>query len=612
MAPELYDESYDQKVDIYAFGMCMLEIFTKEVPYGECSNPAQIYKKVTKGIEPESLSRIRNDKARDFIRQCLGEPSEDGLKGFIRPSASELLRHPFLASGADDDLEIEVDPPVRERAISEMGTTVSDVTLTVNPSGTSNTGLGNPSAASKAFETQVMNAGQPLPNSVQIPPSYRATSNASFKVTTRQKRNSIGSVSDGSQSQFVERQEGVPTSSSEPVLLNDQCTNDVHSEGCLPTNDSDEAGDTNTTTFNGEVITNTKENLVENDILLLKIPLKLNEKEQHVQFDFHLIEDDPIQVAKEMVRELAFPEDAVLGISERISALARKARMENKGYKQSLPLQQNQRTENATNQPQQSHVTVLRAGLPVNQATNVVEIIPQAPSVNMHSCQNGSSLNTTDSIASSKTIASQKHSNVKEPSKNTTAVPPILVDTDGASHFQTASMSTHFESDVNEAHLKQARVEHENKVKRTKKAFQTRIDNIQRSKEEKEAQYLKMIEKYEKEKAATKKRMLQTEKEQQDRLQKLDEEWELEKTKIVETSNSNAENDKPPLVPSGTDEKLKPTIRTAVEHNEHASSISLLSMTSANGGEKVGGASEPVSSSSPTISLGSSSSAKSR
>lgn len=56
MAPELYDESYDEKVDIYAFGMCLLEIFTKEVPYRECANPAQIYKRVMNGIPPNSLS----------------------------------------------------------------------------------------------------------------------------------------------------------------------------------------------------------------------------------------------------------------------------------------------------------------------------------------------------------------------------------------------------------------------------------------------------------------------------------------------------------------------------------------------------------------------------
>ena len=47
MAPELYDESYDEKVDIYAFGMCLVEMITKEIPYLECSNAAQIYKKVT-------------------------------------------------------------------------------------------------------------------------------------------------------------------------------------------------------------------------------------------------------------------------------------------------------------------------------------------------------------------------------------------------------------------------------------------------------------------------------------------------------------------------------------------------------------------------------------
>lgn len=47
MAPELYEEEYNELVDIYSFGMCMLEMLTSEFPYSECSNPAQIYKKVT-------------------------------------------------------------------------------------------------------------------------------------------------------------------------------------------------------------------------------------------------------------------------------------------------------------------------------------------------------------------------------------------------------------------------------------------------------------------------------------------------------------------------------------------------------------------------------------
>ena len=47
MAPELYDEEYNELVDVYSFGMCMIEMLTLEYPYSECSNPAQIYKKVT-------------------------------------------------------------------------------------------------------------------------------------------------------------------------------------------------------------------------------------------------------------------------------------------------------------------------------------------------------------------------------------------------------------------------------------------------------------------------------------------------------------------------------------------------------------------------------------
>jgi len=46
MAPELYDEEYNHLVDVYSFGMCVLEMLTSDYPYSECSNPAQIYKKV--------------------------------------------------------------------------------------------------------------------------------------------------------------------------------------------------------------------------------------------------------------------------------------------------------------------------------------------------------------------------------------------------------------------------------------------------------------------------------------------------------------------------------------------------------------------------------------
>lgn len=47
MAPELYEEEYNELVDVYSFGMCLLEMVSREYPYSECRNQAQIFKKVT-------------------------------------------------------------------------------------------------------------------------------------------------------------------------------------------------------------------------------------------------------------------------------------------------------------------------------------------------------------------------------------------------------------------------------------------------------------------------------------------------------------------------------------------------------------------------------------
>ncbi len=33
---------FNRQVDIYAFGMCVLEMVTREYPYSECSNAAQV------------------------------------------------------------------------------------------------------------------------------------------------------------------------------------------------------------------------------------------------------------------------------------------------------------------------------------------------------------------------------------------------------------------------------------------------------------------------------------------------------------------------------------------------------------------------------------------
>ncbi|KAF7837290.1 putative serine/threonine-protein kinase WNK9 isoform X1 [Senna tora] len=89
MAPEVYEEDYNELVDIYSFGMCILEMVTFEYPYSECTHPAQIYKKVVSGKKPESLYKVKNPEVRQFVEKCLATAS-------LRLSAKELLEDPFL------------------------------------------------------------------------------------------------------------------------------------------------------------------------------------------------------------------------------------------------------------------------------------------------------------------------------------------------------------------------------------------------------------------------------------------------------------------------------------------------------------------------------------
>ncbi|KAA8517668.1 hypothetical protein F0562_015142 [Nyssa sinensis] len=116
MAPELYEEDYDELIDIYSFGMCVLEMLASEYPYSECSNPAQIYKKVTSGKLPAAFYRIRDVEAQRFVGKCLETASK-------RPSASELLMDPFLAS--DEEELLPFIPREPSQSSAPIGTLVN-------------------------------------------------------------------------------------------------------------------------------------------------------------------------------------------------------------------------------------------------------------------------------------------------------------------------------------------------------------------------------------------------------------------------------------------------------------------------------------------------------
>lgn len=109
MAPEMYEEHYDESVDVYAFGMCMLEMATSEYPYSECTGPAQIYKRVVSGVKPQSYDKVENPEVRDIIEMCIRLKKEE------RPLVKDLLNHEFFA----DDVGLKLEMVSRDSAVAD-------------------------------------------------------------------------------------------------------------------------------------------------------------------------------------------------------------------------------------------------------------------------------------------------------------------------------------------------------------------------------------------------------------------------------------------------------------------------------------------------------------
>ncbi|KAG0488709.1 hypothetical protein HPP92_007520 [Vanilla planifolia] len=79
------EEEYNELVDAYSFGMCVLEMLHQRVPYSECSNPAQIYKKVTSGRLPTHstsyMTRRPGDSSAGAWRRRPGGPPPRNFSG---------------------------------------------------------------------------------------------------------------------------------------------------------------------------------------------------------------------------------------------------------------------------------------------------------------------------------------------------------------------------------------------------------------------------------------------------------------------------------------------------------------------------------------------------
>ncbi|CAL5992618.1 Kinase [Hexamita inflata] len=97
MAPEIYTQKYDEKIDVYSFGHVMIELATKEFPYSECKHTMEIYHRVTQGIQPEALKKITNKQLNDLVTKAtLMDPLQ-------RPHAKQLIQHEFFTTIFTDE-----------------------------------------------------------------------------------------------------------------------------------------------------------------------------------------------------------------------------------------------------------------------------------------------------------------------------------------------------------------------------------------------------------------------------------------------------------------------------------------------------------------------------
>ncbi|KAL3924792.1 MAG: hypothetical protein SGILL_000821 [Bacillariaceae sp.] len=339
MAPDMYEEgSYDEKVDIYAFGMCLLEIFTKEIPYRECNNPAQIYKKVMRGAPPDSLARLKSTHAREFIELCMGYKNDDG--SFVRPSATELLAHPFLIKRANDDDEVEVEPALQDQPIREGSTSLeyaSEVNAAKAKPAPNGSKEGSPklraSTRSDSLEEEESDRFEEMPDSeVNSIRKVKVLMGRGEELKEADdapvQKSTAAGTAEGTTSAEI-----ASASSQQNLQLNEPEANKLHYLVAAAVIEENEQ-----TQY---------QQPYPDDILKLVVTLPVEGQTQNVQFDFHLVEDDSIQVAKEMIAELGIPQGAVLEISETISSLARAARTKKHKYDAS----QAQRAAN-----QQGHV----------------------------------------------------------------------------------------------------------------------------------------------------------------------------------------------------------------------------------------------------------------
>lgn len=91
MAPELIEgKAYDEKVDIWSLGIVIYEMIEGSAPYMNYPKLKALFLISKKGVPGLKNPQLWSKELVDFISKCTKK------KASLRPSAAELLKHPFI------------------------------------------------------------------------------------------------------------------------------------------------------------------------------------------------------------------------------------------------------------------------------------------------------------------------------------------------------------------------------------------------------------------------------------------------------------------------------------------------------------------------------------